>query len=100
MAPEAVQDWKIGAAFRFTKNPTGDRSSSFVHRVYSHPPCCGWSRQLKAQEVYVDFTQVYHVDAMYSSTKWMSVRFYPRSGGRAVWTNVRKYDSWWAALVQ
>jgi hypothetical protein len=55
------------------------------------------SAQIPPQELFVDFGAVYEVFEIYESHKWLSVSF--RVGGRIVWTNVRKWDVWWAEPV-
>ncbi len=98
--PEAPSDfcfgWVIGNSFMFTLNRDGTRSR-FSHRVYRDPPCCR-SRRITAAELYVDFTAVYRIEEMYTSEKWLAVRFYPGHGDRMVWSMVRKWNDRWAVV--
>ena len=71
-------------------------------RFYRSPPLAdnclsSHSAQIPPQELYVDFALVYEVYEIYESPKWLSVSF--RVGERIVWTNVRKWDTWWAEPV-
>ena len=88
--------WLIGSSFRFIMNRDGTRGR-FSHRVYRDPPCCR-SRRITAAELYVDFTTVYRIQELHISEKWLAVRFYPGHGDRMVWSNVRKWNSMWAAV--
>jgi hypothetical protein len=93
--------WAPGTAFKFLRHSGGTRST-FAHKVYRTPPLAdncfsGLSAQIHPQELYVDFTLVYEVYEIYESPKWLSVSF--RVGESIVWTNVRKWDTWWAEPV-
>ena len=88
--------WEIGARFRF-RYPRGN--GRFVHRIYAAPPCSdSRPRVIRAAELYVDFSQIYTIEAIYCSRKWLTVQFHA-AHGRHVWTNVRKWGDWWCTLV-
>jgi hypothetical protein len=93
--------WAPGTAFRFLRHSHGT-DTTFAHRVYRSPPLAdnylsSRSARISPQELFVDFGAVYEVFEIYESHKWLSVSF--RVGDRIVWTNVRKWDVWWAEPV-
>ena len=78
-------------------NPTCDQFMRFQHKIYWRPPDGEHARSIHWTFVNCDFTQDYEIDAIFCSRKWLAVRF--TVDGNKVWTNVRKYNAWWAAIV-
>jgi hypothetical protein len=96
--------WKLGARFRFTANPTCDINKKFQHKIYWVPPIenIGLSVSVPRSEVYCDFNGVHTVQAIFVNVKWTAVQIKLRDQHEndvLVWTNVRKRNDWWAAVV-
>jgi hypothetical protein len=103
--------WKLGARFRFTANPTCDPNIRFEHRIYWLPPMewGDWdpvpsrlTQAIPRSEVYCDFNGVHTVQAIFVNVKWTAVQIKLRDQHEndvLVWTNVRKRNDWWAAVV-
>ena len=95
--------WRIGAWFRFSKNPHHVVHIGFRHRIYWNPPAGDVREEhISPNVVHCDFACVYRIIGIYVSSKWLAVQFEViDSGGWSsyVWTNVRKWNEWWAEVV-
>ena len=91
--------WVIGASFRFTENPTG-RRNRFAHRIYEGPPDYHNGRwhvsHIPRTRLDVDFSARYVILSIFFNEEWTAVQFEVQ--GFTVWTNVRKFNRWWAEI--
>ena len=107
--PRLHDQWKVGARFRFTANPTCDPNMRFKHKIYWMPPIEDVynnmivpAEPIPRSEVNCDFNAVHTVQAIFVNVKWTSVQIKLRDqhgNDVLVWTNVRKRGSWWAEVM-
>jgi len=63
---------------------------------------CDTVLSISCPKVYVDLAAAYQIQEVYESLTWQAVSFYARDRRgyqQILWTNVRKYNRYWAYIV-
>ena len=101
--------WLPGAEFRLTQGVHRSRDGTlwsntwgFVHRFYFDPPDDNPHQPIPQADIWWDVAAVHRITGIFITEEWTTVQFCPQPDDYPnvkVWTNVRHWYRWWAAIV-